>query len=639
MEEQIFGNYAEYLAYIKNVLRQYEDWPEQERKLLEKDVASIEKKLTDPNLYLGIIGSFSSGKSTFINAVLGRSILPTDATQGTTVTASVLKHAEKEDLEVAYTDGTVLHYGTDGRRLCQEYDVRKPSDMMTWLYRLFMGETGKARGADRKAMRELFRKISSTEEWGENIEYTALSVPQAFGMQDVAIVDTPGTESENPRHSKVTKNAIENLCDAFVVVIPHDIPASESLIEFLNMELKEQLANCIFVVTKVEMLSDASELPRLLRVIRKRLEEGLQTEGLAVIPMPTLLHLEAVDPETKKSGLFDEMEPDERKDLLKLYDESFEHIREILKQSRTAFAEKNLCRICKRASQDIERSVQKEIESRKQTAQNLTREKLMPLEQFKDRGRQRIGEQKAQRERKIKGYISNCMEIVESVFLEIDRRLDDCDSPDMLAACLREEKNCGEIMVGDVWKLTQRAVKEMQQSAEKEQRALLEDAAQQYRECPMISVDAPNMKNIYMYEELRTAAADVGSKTVRNFASIEEEMAETTKGFFRGLKAIFSDPTDKQRNICKGRLRALNTELKAELGMALEKTLVCGENVIEIRKLMTIQRWIEQNEPSIRACTEQKAQAMRDNTARQKQAEDILEKLKNYMEQLGGMKV
>ena len=49
MEEKAFGNYAEYLEYIKTVLRQYEDWPEQERKLLEKDVVSIEKKLTDPN--------------------------------------------------------------------------------------------------------------------------------------------------------------------------------------------------------------------------------------------------------------------------------------------------------------------------------------------------------------------------------------------------------------------------------------------------------------------------------------------------------------------------------------------------------------------------------------------------------------
>lgn len=108
MEEKAFGNYAEYLEYIKTVLQQYEDWPEQERKLLEKDVASIEKKLTDPNLYLGIIGSFSSGKSTFINAILGRNILPTDAIQGTTVTASILKHSEKEDLEISYADGTAM---------------------------------------------------------------------------------------------------------------------------------------------------------------------------------------------------------------------------------------------------------------------------------------------------------------------------------------------------------------------------------------------------------------------------------------------------------------------------------------------------------------------------------------------------
>ena len=50
--------FAEYLEYLKDTLQQYEGWSEQERKNLEKDIGVIEKKMQDPNLYLGVIGSF-----------------------------------------------------------------------------------------------------------------------------------------------------------------------------------------------------------------------------------------------------------------------------------------------------------------------------------------------------------------------------------------------------------------------------------------------------------------------------------------------------------------------------------------------------------------------------------------------------
>ena len=154
-----------------------------------------------------------------------------------------------------------------------------------------------------------------------------------------------------------------------------------------------------------------------------------------------------------------------------------------------------------------------------------------------------------------------------------------------------------------------------------------------------MNVNVGGMEDLYSRKELEIAAADVRDKIEWRLTSTEGEVDETTRGFFRGLKAFFSNPTEKQRNICKSRLQALNTELQAELGMAMEKTLKQGENVIEARKNAALQSWLEKNEPAIRACTELKNQAIRDNTAQQKQAEEILKKLKNYMEQLGGTEV
>ena len=111
-------SFEEYLNYIKAVMLQYSEWSIEERKSIEKDIATVEQKLADNNLYLGVIGSFSSGKSTFINSLLNQCLLPTDAVQGTTVAASILKKAPADDMEITYSDGKVLRYsvlctGTD----------------------------------------------------------------------------------------------------------------------------------------------------------------------------------------------------------------------------------------------------------------------------------------------------------------------------------------------------------------------------------------------------------------------------------------------------------------------------------------------------------------------------------------------
>lgn len=630
--------FAEYLEYLKDILQQYEGWSEQERKNLEKDIGVIEKKMQDPNLYLGVIGSFSSGKSTFINAVMERRIMPTDAIQGTTVTASMLKYAEKYELEVAYTDGTVWCYGQDSEKLCGQYNVKRPSVFITSVYNFFLrlfGWTEKVRKADRKAMQEIFRKVSSTEELAKDVEYAALSLPQSFGLQDIAIVDTPGTESENPRHNEVTRNAIANLCDAFVVVIPCGSPVSQTLLSYLNTELKDQLHNCIFVVTKVETLTEPDELPRLMRVIKSRLEKGLEMTDIPVFPMPTLLHLEETDLTAKKSGLLDEIEPETRKKLLLLYDEGIEGIRGILKRSREAFAQKNLYWVCKRANEDVEQSVQREIETRKQTADALKREKLLPIETFDSNNESRLRMQRESRRQEIESYRQAAAGIVAGAFRKIRERLEECSSVNALVQCLKEET---ELQNGvDVfWRLCDQATEQMRARADTEQRTLLENAAQQYRECPLVPMETPSMPEVYERNRLRRGVEGFYGVAQIDLNSLVSEVQQSTTGFFRGLKAFLIDPTEKQKQICEDRIEHLNQMLQSELVKALEQTLMKGESAIEENKRAALRRWMTANGPIIRSCIAEKENAIQDNACRQKQAEETMAKLKEYMRQLGG---
>ena len=75
----------EYIESVKNTFLSSTDSRE-----ISARIMSIKKKRKDSKLYLAVIGEFSSGKSTFINALLGFRLLK-DAVMPTTACATYIE--------------------------------------------------------------------------------------------------------------------------------------------------------------------------------------------------------------------------------------------------------------------------------------------------------------------------------------------------------------------------------------------------------------------------------------------------------------------------------------------------------------------------------------------------------------------
>ena len=58
--------------------------PSDKKGLFSRALQRIKERTKDPNIYLGIVGEFSSGKSTLINALIGADLCVTKAIEGTT---------------------------------------------------------------------------------------------------------------------------------------------------------------------------------------------------------------------------------------------------------------------------------------------------------------------------------------------------------------------------------------------------------------------------------------------------------------------------------------------------------------------------------------------------------------------------
>ena len=84
------------ISSIRSVLSQnIVDIPVMDRSGLEQNLKKIEEKLSEDRLKIAMIGEFSAGKSTFINALLGKKILKSGL-RPTTAAITEIGHGSDE---------------------------------------------------------------------------------------------------------------------------------------------------------------------------------------------------------------------------------------------------------------------------------------------------------------------------------------------------------------------------------------------------------------------------------------------------------------------------------------------------------------------------------------------------------------
>ena len=227
----------------------------------------IKARANDPVLYVGLIGEFSSGKSTLVNAWMGDNLLKTDILQATTAAPTVVQ------AESTYQIGTVLNNGDK-----------------------ILSEKFNQENVFKDKLLDFLHKASAQEEYSKNIKLVSLSYPNSVLQEKgFALIDTPGANAENDRHKEISGWAVEELCDVAIVIIPANIPYSESLDEFIKTYLKNSFQKCVFVMTKVDSIRSRreNELENLLSTVKTRIETSLGIEIPGIIPFSPQLYLDA----------------------------------------------------------------------------------------------------------------------------------------------------------------------------------------------------------------------------------------------------------------------------------------------------------------------------------------------------------
>ena len=193
-------------------------------KRLTEDAA----RLADERFNLVIIGEFSRGKSTFINALLGTNILPASANPTTNIISKIV-YGKQPKYVLFYKDGKQQEISKEAFDLIKAQTEDKPDKFS--LLKDFVGK---------------LKHEESHVDFG-NIDHAEISYPLSFCENQVDVVDTPGTNDLNVGRIEITYRYLRQ-AEAAILVLSATQPLTRTEKEFLVKQVVGNNIKDIFIV-------------------------------------------------------------------------------------------------------------------------------------------------------------------------------------------------------------------------------------------------------------------------------------------------------------------------------------------------------------------------------------------------------
>ncbi|MFO0611856.1 MAG: dynamin family protein [Polyangiaceae bacterium] len=220
------------------------------RSLATRIDADLVQKLHADRFHLVVVGEFNHGKTTFVNALLGRNILPV----GVTPTTAVIHHVEYSETPTA----AVVRMNGDRSELSFE-DVRR------------------------------YAVQGDHEKDSNEVRFLEVGLPSPLLKERIVLVDTPGVNDLSLQRADITYSYIPK-SDAVLFLLDAGQPLKESERVFLEQKLLAEGRNkIIFIVTKRDIWEPSEEKEALAYI---RTELAKLVESPVVFPVSAERSLE-----------------------------------------------------------------------------------------------------------------------------------------------------------------------------------------------------------------------------------------------------------------------------------------------------------------------------------------------------------
>lgn len=288
-------------------------------KRISKELVEKASRLENQQFTVALFGAFSAGKSSFANALIGENLLPVSPNP-TTAAINKIKPIDEE-----HPHGTVLVKVKDASQLLEEINrslklfhleatdfsqaIEKITSIQTSKentgaaeklhhsflrafaagYKLFEGRMGNTFNTDL----ESFRGYVADEEKSCFVEWIEVFYDCPLTREGISLVDTPGADSINARHTGVAFDYIKN-SDAILFVTYYNHAFSKADREFLIQlgRVKDtfELDKMFFIVNAIDLANSEAEMEDVLAYVEGQLVQyGIRQPHL--YPISSLLAL------------------------------------------------------------------------------------------------------------------------------------------------------------------------------------------------------------------------------------------------------------------------------------------------------------------------------------------------------------
>ena len=233
------------------------DLSEADRRQYRRNLTRIEGKLSEDRLKIAMIGEFSSGKSTFLNALFREKILKA-SNRAATSAITEIRHGP-DDILVKLVDGQ-----------CERYSDEVESVRID------------------KSFIKFLKERQASDEGAKCIERLTVTLDRRILDNEAVILDTPGFNAGNPDHQALIEKVMSEEADVGVVLFSAQFAAEKGSLEFLK-EHGKHIKQFFFIVTKSDLAEDSSEIVKVVENVKKKIRLHFDLESDPdVIPLAPL---------------------------------------------------------------------------------------------------------------------------------------------------------------------------------------------------------------------------------------------------------------------------------------------------------------------------------------------------------------
>lgn len=234
------------LSCLREITAISQDLEEKNRaKSIEDDMIQLDNEA----FHLVVVGEFSRGKSTFINAMLGANVLPMNITPTTAILSKIV-YGRRPSFTLQFQDGHSESMDAEAfQNLRASANVPEESE-------------------------EEIKQNIETEKWISSIDHATVTYPLDFCKNHVEIIDTPGVNDISKSRVDITCNYLKH-ADAAILVLAANQAVTSSEVQFLKEQIIDNQIHHLFIAANYKDLVPANRWNNVISYIKEHIGERM----------------------------------------------------------------------------------------------------------------------------------------------------------------------------------------------------------------------------------------------------------------------------------------------------------------------------------------------------------------------------